>query len=297
MRLSRALAASAVVHVALLGSLLALAHPRLAGSPPMRIALVGTPGAAAPPPGGPGPDGPALHPSPPPVSHAPARPSPPRPATRHPRPGDAHPDGTDSSGSAEAGRVVAPVTPVQSDAWMLAAPAEDGKASSPPGARPRRAPAPDGVGVAAVTGAGPPEGPDPASRSMRAPGGPSSASAGGSAPGVPAGAPSAVGARGSTPGASDGPASLLAELSQRLAWSAERCAPASVVRSARRPVPGVPLHFCLDASGQPSEVGLLGTTGSEQLDRAARDCVVPGALPLPPVPGCYTVEVRFPTRG
>ena len=280
MRLSRALGASAVVHVALLGGLLALAHPRLAASPPMRIALVGTPGAAAPPPGGPGPDGPALHPSPPVVSQAPARPSPPRPATRHPRPGDAHPDSADSSGSAEAGRAAALVTPVQSDVWMLAAPTDDGKASSPPGAHPRRAPAPEGVGVAAITGAGPPDGPDSASAlgsAVTAPG----AATGGS---VPA-------------GASDGPASLLAALSQRLAWSAERCAPASVVRSARRPVPGVPLHFCLDASGQPSDVGLLGTTGSEQLDRAARDCVVPGALPLPPVPGCYTVEVRFPTRG
>jgi len=59
----------------------------------------------------------------------------------------------------------------------------------------------------------------------------------------------------------------------------------------------VPLHFGLDAAGRPSDVRLLGTTGSELLDRAARDCVVPGALPLPPVPGCYTVEVRFPTRG
>ncbi|HEY1904518.1 MAG TPA: hypothetical protein VGG91_00670, partial [Myxococcaceae bacterium] len=259
-RLSRALAASAVVHVALLGGLLALAHPRLAASPAMRVALVGTPGAAAPPPGGPGPDVPALHPSSPPVGHAPARPSPPRPVPRHPRPGDAHPDGADTSGPTEAGRVAALVTPVQSDVWMLAAPTNDGT----------RAAAPDGVGVAAVTGAGPPGGPDSTSASLRAPGGPSPGGATSSAPG---------------PGASEGPASLLAALSQRLAWSAERCAPAAVVRSARRPVPGVPLHFCLDASGQPSEVGLLGTTGSEQLDRAARDCVVPGAAPLPPVPG------------
>lgn len=94
-----------------------------------------------------------------------------------------------------------------------------------------------------------------------------------------------------------GGASLLTLLSQRLAWSAERCAPPSLVRLARHAVPGVPLYFCLDAAGQPSKVGLLGTTGSEQLDRAARDCVVPGALPLPPAPGCYTVEVRFPVRG
>jgi hypothetical protein len=265
-RLSRALAASAVVHVALLGGLLALAHPRLAAAPAMRIALVGTPGAAAPPPGGPGPDGPALHPSSPPVTHPPARPSPPRPAIRHAPAGDAHADRADSSGKAEADRVAALVTPVQSDVWMLAAPADDGKTSA--GARSRRAPLSEGVGVAAVTGTGPPERPESASAGM----------------GVPT-------------GGSGDPASLLAALSQRLAWSAERCAPSAVVRSARRPVPGVPLHFCLDASGQPSDVGLLGTTGSEQLDRAARDCVVPGALPLPPVPGCYTVEVRFPTRG
>ncbi|HET6982959.1 MAG TPA: hypothetical protein VFI53_12510, partial [Myxococcaceae bacterium] len=133
MRLSRALGASALVHVALLGGLLALAHPRLAGSPPMRIALVSTQGAAAPPPGGPGPDAPALHPSPPAVSHAPARPSPPRPATRPPRQSDGHPDSADGSGSAEASRVAALVTPVQSDVWMLAAPAEVGNVSSAPG--------------------------------------------------------------------------------------------------------------------------------------------------------------------
>ena len=77
-------------------------------------------------------------------------------------------------------------------------------------------------------------------------------------------------------------ASLLEALQRRLAWSAARCAPASAVRLSRHGVPGVPLHFCLDASGRPSEVGLLGTTGSDQLDRAARDCVLPGALPLPP---------------
>jgi hypothetical protein len=100
-------------------------------------------------------------------------------------------------------------------------------------------------------------------------------------------------------GAQDAPGgeSLLAALSERLAWSAARCAPAEVVRTVRHAVPGVPLRFCLDAAGRPSDVGLLGTTGSEVLDRAARDCVVPGALPLPPAPGCYTVEVRFPTRG
>ncbi len=102
---------------------------------------------------------------------------------------------------------------------------------------------------------------------------------------------------GSSGAGASGAASLLETLQRRLAWSAARCAPAAAVRLARHGVPGVPLHFCLDASGMPSGVGLLGTTGSDQLDRAARDCVVPGALPLPPAPGCYTVEVRFPIRG
>jgi outer membrane biosynthesis protein TonB len=104
------------------------------------------------------------------------------------------------------------------------------------------------------------------------------------------------GVGGSGAGASSA-ASLLDTLQRRLAWSAARCAPAAAVHLARHGVPGVPLHFCLDASGKPSGVGLLGTTGSDQLDRAARDCVVPGALPLPPAQGCYTVEVRFPIRG
>jgi hypothetical protein len=94
-----------------------------------------------------------------------------------------------------------------------------------------------------------------------------------------------------------GPPSLLGELSARLARSAARCTPAGVVRSSRGGAPEVPLHFCLDAAGRPSAVGLEGTTGSELLDRAARDCVVPGAAPLPPLPGCYTVAVRFPVRG
>jgi len=107
------------------------------------------------------------------------------------------------------------------------------------------------------------------------------------------------GALASDPGSAggSGPRSLLGELSARLARSAARCTPAGVVRSSRGGAPEVPLHFCLDGAGRPSAVGLEGTTGSELLDRAARDCVVPGAAPLPPLPGCYTVAVRFPVRG
>ena len=204
--------------------------------------------------------------------------SPPAAGLRHPEPG------RDARAGPE-GRATALVTPVQSDLWMLAAaapgPEEPGVDTlpRPEPADPVAGPVQDapsaGSGNAGGPGTGPTSTAQGAGREAEGVG------AGGQA--AAAGAPSA--------------ASLLAALSQRLAWSAERCSPATLVHLARRAIPGVPLHFCLDAAGRPSGVGLLGTTGSDQLDRAARDCVVPGALPLPPAPGCYTVEVRFPTRG
>lgn len=262
-RLPRALAVSAAVHVAVLGGLLALAHPRFGSVPTMRVALVGHAGTTA----GPAPSeataangtAPAQRPAPlaavlpPPVADpgavTPARPPPPRSTTRAARPADARSTGGDASGDAASAGAEALVTAVQSDVWVLSGSARPG----PVGASAA------GAAQAAVPGA-------------------------------------------NTAGTGDGAggqssASLLEELSQRLAWSAARCAPAEVVRTTRHAIPGVPLHFCLDAAGRPSDVGLLGTTGSDVLDRAARDCVVPGALPLPAVPGCYTVEVRFPTRG
>ena len=116
-------------------------------------------------------------------------------------------------------------------------------------------------------------------------------------PGAPGGTVSPQGALPGGGTGGSGPSSLLGELSARLARSAARCTPTGVVRSSRGSAPEVPLHFCLDAAGRPSAVGLEGTTGSELLDRAARECVVPGAAPLPPLPGCYTVAVRFPVRG
>ena len=191
-----------------------------------------------------------------------ARPAPPRASP----PARAEPEG----------RATALVTPVQSDLWMLAA-----AAPAPEPADPFAGPAQDARSAGSGNAGGPGAGP-----TSTAPG------AGREAEGVGPGGQGTAAAAGA-PGA----ASLLAALSQRLAWSAERCAPTTLVHLARRAVPGVPLHFCLDAAGRPSGVGLLGTTGSDQLDRAARDCVVPGALPLPPAPGCYTVEVRFPVRG
>jgi len=259
-RLSRAVGASAMLHLAVLGALAALAHPPASSSPPLRVSLMGTAAPSTSPPGesgsGPAPAGAETtepeRPRPPP---APTR-AMPRPARRTGSQGAPTPRGAGS----ELAEAVALVAPVQSDVWMLTAPAS-----------------PAGTPAAGTRG--------PA---------PSSDVAGGKA--GPAGDGPAQGASPSGDGPGGSSTSLLATLSQRLAWSAARCAPPTVVRTARHALPAVPLHFCLDAAGRPSDVGLLGTTGSDALDRAARECVVPGALPLPPAPGCYTVEVRFPIR-
>jgi hypothetical protein len=288
-RLRRALAASALAHVALLAGLLALAHPRFRSAPTMRVALVAQPGAA----GGPdrmeqAPGGndrgaflaerpaagrvdraaPVTAEHPPPVADpavaGPSRP-PARSSTRAARPAEAQRSGEEEPGDGAAPGVEALVSAVQSDVWVLSgqSPASARGASRRPGAA-----GPATVGASSGTGEAP-----------------------ASFPGA-----DGTGTERDSGGEGQSSASLLSALSQRLAWSAARCAPAALVRTTRHAVPGVPLHFCLDGSGRPSDVGLLGTTGSEPLDRAARDCVVPGALPLPPVAGCYTVEVRFPTR-
>jgi hypothetical protein len=258
-RLRRALAASAAVHVAVLAGLLALAHPRFQAAPAMRVALLGQPGTAG------GPD----------RSHE---------TSGGAKPGAAA-DERASPNSVDPG----PVSPRPPPSRSSPRPSRrtDVRTSGAEGAGDAAAPGGAEALVSAVqsdvwvlAGSSSPAG-DVAS--------------GGGAAGAPApgeGTDPVAGGQGAPGGAS-----LLAALSQRLAWSAARCAPAELVRTTRHAVPGVPLHFCLDGAGRPSDIGLLGTTGSDVLDRAARDCVVPGALPLPPVPGCYTVEVRFPTRG
>lgn len=254
------------MHVAVLAGLLALAHPRFQAAPAMRVALVGQPGTAGGPDrshetsGAAQPGLAAAERAAPAVDPGPVSPRPPpsRSSTRASRRADVRTSGAEGAGDAAASGAEALVSAVQSDVWVLAGSSPSVRTPGPAGASPTT-----GTAAASTGGPAPGDGTDP------------------------------VGGREGAPGVE----SLLATLSQRLAWSAARCAPAGVVRAARHAVPGVPLHFCLDDAGRPSDVGLLGTTGSEVLDRAARDCVVPGALPLPPVPGCYTVEVRFPTRG
>lgn len=83
----------------------------------------------------------------------------------------------------------------------------------------------------------------------------------------------------------------LAELHRRLAEAAARCYPPAAQRL--RLQGEVPLRFCLDAHGGASGLSLLGTTGSDLLDRSALECVVPGAEPLPALAGCFQVAVRF----
>ncbi len=83
----------------------------------------------------------------------------------------------------------------------------------------------------------------------------------------------------------------LLELHQRLASAARRCYPGTAHRLRQRGT--VQLHFCLSPQGTASTSTLEGTTGSALLDRAALECVLPGALPAPGMPGCYDVAIRF----
>ncbi len=90
---------------------------------------------------------------------------------------------------------------------------------------------------------------------------------------------------------SGGEGALLAELHRRLAAAARSCYPAAARRFGQRGV--VRLVFALDATGAASGAALEGTTGSPLLDRAAQECVLSRAAPLPAVPGRYAVDVRF----
>ncbi|MGQ0503916.1 MAG: TonB family protein [Myxococcaceae bacterium] len=83
----------------------------------------------------------------------------------------------------------------------------------------------------------------------------------------------------------------MAELHSRLAAAARSCYPSAARRFALKGA--VRLKFALDPSGAATSSALEGSTGSPLLDRAALQCVLPRAAPLPALPGNYTVEVRF----
>lgn len=84
-----------------------------------------------------------------------------------------------------------------------------------------------------------------------------------------------------------------AALHRRLEASARACYPPAA--RAFRLRGSAPVRFCLDGKGGVETVSLLGSTGSPLLDRAVKDCVLPGALPLPGT-GCYAVTVNFTDR-
>ncbi len=96
-----------------------------------------------------------------------------------------------------------------------------------------------------------------------------------------------------TGGASGGEGSppAVTALHQRLAAAALRCYPDAARRFRARGE--VVLSFCLDPAGNPREVARVASSGSVLLDRAATDCVLPGALPVPGAAGCYRVPVVF----
>jgi TonB family protein len=87
----------------------------------------------------------------------------------------------------------------------------------------------------------------------------------------------------------------LGALHQRLADSARRCYPPAAARL--RLSGEAELSFCVLPGGA-SVRGLSLSRSTQQplLDRAASECVVPGALPLPVGEGCYRVPVRFSVR-
>ncbi|HYV47294.1 MAG TPA: TonB family protein [Myxococcaceae bacterium] len=80
----------------------------------------------------------------------------------------------------------------------------------------------------------------------------------------------------------------------RLSAAALRCYPPEAVRF--RLAGEAHLSFCLGVDGQASAVKIARSSGSEVLDRAAAECVLPGALPLPGAAGCYELPVRFAAR-
>lgn len=192
----------------------------------------------------------------------------------------------------------APSLPATQRARTLGAPEEVVHATPPARRRALAAPqAPDDVEAPELKA---PDVPEP---SRTTPGGISDALRAAGSSGFPAGVAGQGAARGRGSSEAAGSASAvgsgesaepsaawLETLHRRLAASARACYPAAARRFRLRG--STPVRFCLDGKGGAGEVALAGSTGSPLLDRAATDCVVPGALPLRGT-GCYTVTVEF----
>jgi TonB family protein len=78
---------------------------------------------------------------------------------------------------------------------------------------------------------------------------------------------------------------------ERLKRSAQRCSPRRLGHAAEASLARV--RFCVDPLGRPETVTLLQSTGDPRLDRAAVECVIPGAAPLPATDSCLVVPLRF----
>ena len=111
-----------------------------------------------------------------------------------------------------------------------------------------------------------------------------SSGADGRATGVGGG--SSVGA-GSPRGASRDRAALEAHLRAH----ASRCYPPAARK--RYVQGGATLHFCIGADGKPDSIEIEKSSGSSLLDRAAIECVLRGAAPLPGPRGCMSVPIWF----
>lgn len=83
----------------------------------------------------------------------------------------------------------------------------------------------------------------------------------------------------------------LTALHRRLSETAKSCYPAAAKRFRVQGI--VPVYFCISPEGGLERVEQRGSSGSGILDRAATDCVLPGAVPLPGPAGCYEVPVEF----
>ncbi len=110
--------------------------------------------------------------------------------------------------------------------------------------------------------------------------------------GGPAGAGAPGGnAMGAEAAGGPGAPNHLAEIHARLADSARRCYPPAARRF--RLTGEVQVSFCIDGHGGVTQVAARKSSGSALLDRAAVDCVIPGATPLPGPSTCKTVAVQF----
>ncbi len=88
-------------------------------------------------------------------------------------------------------------------------------------------------------------------------------------------------------------AALVGRMHARLKAAALQCYPPAAQRFGRRGT--VELAFCVDLDLHPIRVSLKQTSGSEMLDTAARDCVLPNSSPFPEEAAekCFQVPVRF----